>query len=115
MSHHIRLLSTSRLRLYPLLMTVAGVAFFIAAGITWLCPYAPRVHDEFSYLLAADTLLHGRLANPTPEVWQPFQSFHVILEPAYASKYPLGPGAIIAVGWLLLGTPIAGSWLAAGL
>jgi hypothetical protein len=90
------------------------LAFCIAAAITWWCPFAPRIHDEFSYLLAADTLLHGRLANPTPEFWQPFQSFHIILEPTYASKYPLGPGLSIALGQLLFGAAIAGSWLAAG-
>lgn len=93
---------------------VGLLAFCIAAVVTWWCQFAPRVHDEFSYLLAADTLLHGRLANPTPEFWQPFQSFHIILEPTYASKYPLGPGLSIALGQLLFGTAIAGSWLAAG-
>lgn len=97
---------------------VVGVgffAFFIAAVVGQLVPFAPRIHDEFSYLLAADTLLHGRLANPTPDIWQPFQSFHVVMEPVYASKYPLGLGIIVALGWALFGTPIAGCWLAAGL
>jgi hypothetical protein len=94
---------------------VGTVAFLIAATISWIVPFVPRVHDEFSYLLAADTLLHGRLANPTPQVWQPFQSFHILLEPSYASKYPLGLGACVALGWLLFGQPIAGCWLAAGM
>lgn len=97
------------------IVCVGCLAFAVAMTVTFVCPYAPRVHDEFSYLLAADTLLHGRLANPTPDVWQPFQSFHIILEPSYASKYPLGPGMIIALGWLAFGAPIAGSWLSAGL
>lgn len=91
---------------------IALAAFLIAAGIEWLYPYAPRIHDEFSKLLSADTLLHGRLSNPTPQVWQPLQSFHVIMQPAYAAKYPIGPGLLIAAGWLLLGSPIASSWLA---
>lgn len=100
---------------WPLqLISVGVLAFLVAACITQICPHYPRDHDEFSNLLAADTLLHGRLANPTPEVWKPLQTFHVILEPAYASKYPLGLGMMIAAGWLLFGTPIAGSWLVAG-
>ncbi|MCA9183184.1 MAG: hypothetical protein KDA51_17095 [Planctomycetales bacterium] len=101
---------------WPVVAIAVGlVAFLLAAVVSWLTPFVPSVHDEFSYLLAADTLLHGRLANPPPEVWQPFQSFHILVEPAYASKYPLGLGAFVALGWALLGVPIAGCWLAAGL
>lgn len=94
---------------------VGVVAFAMAAAVSWLLPFTPRVHDEFSYLLAADTFLHGRLANPSPQLWQPFQSFHIVLQPSYASKYPLGLTLLIALGWGLLGTPIAGCWMAAGI
>lgn len=97
------------------LLAIGSLAVFLAALVGWWLPFVPRIHDEFSNLLAADTLLHGRLANPAPELWQPFQSFHIILQPAYASKYPLAPGAFTALGWLGLGLPVAGSWLAAGL
>ena len=85
----------------------------LAALISIYVQPAPRIHDEFSYLLAADTLLHGRLANPTPPAWEALQSFHTVMRPSYASKYPVGAGLLVAVGWMLFGTPLASSWLAA--
>ncbi len=96
------------------LCMIALLGTGVSAAMGWRHPPAPSLHDEFSNLLVADTLLHGRLANPSPTVWQPFQSFHVLVNPSYASKYPLGPGAMMALGWLLVGTTAAGIWLAAG-
>jgi hypothetical protein len=71
---------------------------------------APRagIHDEFSNLLAADTFLHGRLANPAPPFPEFFQTFHVLVEPVYASVYFPGTAAFLAAGRALFGCPWAG-------
>src|ERR1700689_4798517 len=46
------------------LFRAAGAVALRLALLPVLPPPIPIVNDEFSYLLLADTLLHGRVANP---------------------------------------------------
>lgn len=87
---------------------------FRLAVLPWVPMPQPGLPDEFSHQLLADTLLHGRFANPAHPMWTHFETIHEIFQPLYASVYFPGPGLALALGKLLAGQYWAGVLLSSG-
>src|SRR5882762_3459665 len=71
--------------------------------LPWLPTPKPAIQDEFSYLLAADTFAHWRLANPTPPFAEHYETLQELVHPASASKYPLFAALMMALVLRLTG------------
>jgi hypothetical protein len=90
-----------------LAVAAVGIAAFLMrlALFPFIPIPLPFVPDDFSFLLAADTFAHGRLANPTPPMWVHFETIHVSMQPMYMSMYFPAGGLVLAAGKVLFGCP----------
>jgi hypothetical protein len=75
-------------------------------------PFSP---DDFSFLLSGDTFASGRLTNPTPAMWEHFETIHIAMKPTYMSMYFPANGLVLAAGKALFGHPWFGLLCMVGL
>jgi len=97
-------------------ITVGAAALLVRAALLPVLPIPePVVHDEFGYLLAADTFAHGRVTNLSHHLWQHFESFSIIVQPTYQCFAQPAQGLFLAAGKILFGKAFWGVWLSCAL
>ena len=102
-------LSRLAARPYVSALLIAAVAIAFRAIFIPLMTVEPLVPDELSLRLQADTYLHGRLANPAIHS-SDFTSIYTLLEPSYASMYPVLRSLPLVIGRLVGLDFWAGAW-----
>lgn len=103
---------------HPLVVSAvlgACTALLAAVHASYVHRPEPSVHDEFAYILGAETFASGSLAMPQHVHWEHFETFHVLHAPSYAPKYPPGQSLALAAGLELGGDIRVGLWLQCGL
>ena len=78
-------------------------------------PPLPFIHDEYAYLMQADTFAHGRLANPPLPFPGQFETIYILATPTYSSEYEPAQGFFLAIGEKLFNQPWFGVVLTMGL
>ena len=111
--HWLRAILSKNWRAVVLVIAVALVGRALLQP--WLGVPAPRIDDEYSYLLMGDTFAHFRLSNPTPAAWQHFETFHVNMLPTYHSKYAVSQGIALGFGEIVFRQPWMGVYLSTAL
>jgi hypothetical protein len=86
-----------------------GVALLSMGYLFWTArhqgrAFAPAVKDEYCYLIQARQIAGGRLWMPKHAVADAFDTFYMISDPVYASKYFPGTAVALAAA-LKLGLP----------
>jgi hypothetical protein len=79
-----------------LLVGVLATAYFVFTAFHQDRDLFPKTHDEGSYLLGMQMLAHGRLWMPKHPLADFFETFYVIVDPVYASKYFPGTALMYA-------------------
>ncbi len=93
-----------RRRMSILLVGLSAIVLRVAL-LPLLPAPLPFTPNDFSFLLSADTFLHGRLTNPTPALWMHFETIHVTMLPTYNSMYFPAVGLLLAASKIVFGHP----------